>query len=260
MGWLVALIAVAWILSKSTGAIILGSLGLLLLAVPAARWLRLSIMVSILAYLTLRLIGDGLLEQVLVDAAGLISTERASSLQFRYTNEGALLDRFWRNPLFGSSPWGFTTHVGGESGTWKLYAVPDSLWIYAVSVNGLTGLVAVISSLWIPAARGLGLASRWRSRIAPEVFVCGLIVMMYLIDSLANGFKTPVYVLIAGGLSRASPLRVAVTGQAQPERVTCRTPLQPRTAAGGVHRENVIEPCDRSSDKHSAWLRSRDRK
>lgn len=242
MGSLVAAIAVAWALSKSSGAILLGVVGLLTLALPTARWLTLVIMVAVPSYLAMRMFGDGVIEQSLVDAAGMISAERAESLQFRYTNEAALLDRFWRNPWFGSSPWGFNTMVIGESGLARSHAVPDSLWIYGVTLNGLFGVAGLVGSLWCPAARGLGIGSRWRGRIAPEAFLCGVIVMLYLLDSLVNGFKTPIYVLIAGGLSRVSPLREVATRQSR----------------AGVSSRRLLRPRGRIADLPASLLRSRD--
>ena len=212
-------------------------------------------MLAILVYLAARLFGGGTLEQTLVQAAGLVSTERADSLQFRYLNEAALLDRFWLQPWFGSSPWGFNAFVFGETGFKRGHAIPDSLWIQAVSVNGLLGIVGVVFNLWAPVARGLGLMSDWRRRVAPEVVICALMVMLYLIDSLVNGFKTPIYVLMAGGLSRVSLFGATAPASAAPRRQPLAQTLQPRGANDVASRGSVVKPRARPTNLRSSWLR-----
>jgi hypothetical protein len=250
MGWLVAAVAVAWVLSKSTGAMVIGGLGLMMLALSSMHWLRIGVMIAVVTYLAARLFGDGVIEQWLVDAAGMVSADRAQSLQFRYDNEAVLLERCWQRPLFGSSPWGFNTFEGYDSSSSVKYAVPDSLWIYAFTINGLVGLIGVIGSLLVPAVRTFTLAALWRNRISPESLICALIVMMYLVDSLVNGFKTPIYIFMAGGLSRVL-VRPSATDTETPsstKHVASRSPLQPRSADSGLHRDRVLEPRGRPTN------------
>jgi len=257
IGWLVAAIAAAWILSKSSGAILLGCLAIGLLLVPSARALYLCVMVSILGYLTMRLFGGGLMEQVLIETAGLISPERAESLEFRITNEDALLARFWDNPWLGASPWGFNTMVVGDTGLERSFAVPDSLWIYAVTINGLFGVTALIANLWLPIGRAFGFGD-WRRKVAPEVLICGMVVMLYLLDSMVNGFKVPAFVLLAGGLSRVSPWLAPDRASGSPSLPASTEKLRPRkTGEAGFqqNRGNRVTPRGKGVDLHSSGLR-----
>jgi hypothetical protein len=255
IGWLIAAIAVAWGLSKSSGAILLGCLGCAMLFLHPARLLYAAVMGSVLCYLLLRLFGDGVLESVMVEMAGVISAARAESLEFRFTNEDVLLARFWANPWFGSSPWGFNTFdVGGSSDT-KWVAVPDSLWIYGLTINGLFGVTALVANLWMPVARGFGLLLGRRAQVAPEVLLCSLLLMLYLLDSMVNGFKTPVYVMIAGGLSRVSPLRTQTPVSSGSDHSSFAANLQPRSKAGGQAIDNKVTPRAEGVDLHSSGLR-----
>ena len=88
---------------------------MMMLALSSMHWLRIGIMIAVVTYLAARLFGDGVIEQWLVDAAGMVSADRAQSLQCRYDNEAVLLERCWQRPLFGSSPWGFNTFEGYDS-------------------------------------------------------------------------------------------------------------------------------------------------
>ena len=107
----------------------------------------------------------------------------------------------------------------------------------------------------MPVARGFGLLLGRRAQVAPEVLLCSLLLMLYLLDSMVNGFKTPVYVMIAGGLSRVSPLRTQTPVSSGSDHSSFAANLQSRSTAGGQAIDNKVTPRAEGVDLHSSGLR-----
>ncbi|MCU0862442.1 MAG: hypothetical protein MUC36_01500 [Planctomycetes bacterium] len=227
LGPLVALVGVTLVLCKSTGAIFLTGLGLLLLSPLALPWLRLAVLLGMFAYLLLRMFGDGALENLLFEVSSLVSEERAGSLKFRFDNEAILLDRAWQRPWLGAGGWNFGSLSDPETGE-PIPVTTDSYWIIAMATSGFLGCVGLVGGFWSSVFRFEVSVLRERLQPLVELTAASVITLMILADSLVNAFIPPLYVAIAVGLTRAAsgdgpvvaPLRVPF--------------LRPRSAAGGL--------------------------
>jgi len=91
------------------------------------------------------------------------------------------------------------------------YAVVDSLWISTFATFGAVGLVGLFGTLLLPVTLFLWRfpAAEWKqTAIAPAVGLA-IVLLLYSIDNLANGFINPVFMLGAGGLAHCVPDRKA---------------------------------------------------
>jgi hypothetical protein len=206
-------------LCKSTGALLLLALTIVLMAPRASRWLRLMVLAAVPAFLLFRVLSDGSAEKTVIEWIGLWSQQRADSVAYRFDNEALLLDNVRQNPLFGLGGWRFLDRIDPWTGV-KTQAVSDSYWILALSTNGAVGLLSFLSALWLPARRGM--AARQPARV---VLACSLLLGMSMLDLLFNAFVTPMLIALTGGLMlSSSPSQAA-------ERPTAdRRPLRPRSA------------------------------
>lgn len=207
-------------LCKSTGALLLLALTVILMAPRASRWLRLMVLAAVPAFLLFRVLSDGSAEKTVVEWIGLWSQQRAGSVAFRFDNEALLLENVRQNPLFGLGAWTFLERVDPWTGI-KTNAIADSYWILALASNGVIGLLSFFLALWLPAWRGM--AARQPAGVA---LACSLLVGMSMLDLLLNAFVTPMLIALTGGLMlfSSSPSPAA-------ERPTAdRRPLRPRSA------------------------------
>jgi hypothetical protein len=196
---LLAGLAGTLVLCKSTGATLLGAIGMLAALRSTRRFSGQVLLFAIPVYIGLRIAGDGWVEQLLVDLSSGISTDRAGSLQFRYDNEVLLLRKVREHPMFGAGGWNFGVVVDPESGE-LIPITSDSFWIIAAATTGLFGLIASVGVLWFPAVRGL-LASGTRR---PERLGASLILAILVLDCMVNDFVPAFYVALAGGLAHVA--------------------------------------------------------
>jgi len=193
---------ITMILLKSTGALGLMAMGLVLLLgvklIPTSLPVNI-LMVLPLLYVTTRST-DLWSGQNLIDAAASIaSEERTGSLSYRIYNETILSDHAWERPLLGWGGWkrSFVTNADGE-----ILSVPDGMWILAFGKNGYIGLYALMLVFVTPVALFLKHfpAKRWRE---PEVFaiLCmPVLILVFALDSLLNDMFNPLMLLLAGGI------------------------------------------------------------
>jgi len=224
MGALVAAVGVTLLLCKSTGAILLCAIAMLLIAPRQALWPRRVLMAMIPVYVALRLFGDGQLEELLLDLSRNISDDRAGSLEFRINSERLLIGNSWHHPVFGAGGWNFGVVADLESGESQDVTV-DSLWIITLATNGLFGLSGLLLSLWGPALRGMTQKPKF-----PALFVGSMILSIVFIDSLVNAFVPPIYIALAGGLAHFSAPRRqrSIRARAAPQPARRPQPLRPR--------------------------------
>lgn len=151
-----------------------------------------------------------------VDAAKLIDAGRASSLEFRFTNEDLLAAKALEQPVFGWGGWG-RSRVTDDWG--NDISVTDGYWIIALGERGLFGLsawylsmmTAVLTMLLRYPVRVLGSAE------AGPAVALAMVQCMFMIDCLPNSMVGPLYPMIAGGLSSLLILlRVAPSPRALP--------------------------------------------
>ncbi len=198
---LAPLVLITAVLCKSTGAIGLMGIGLMvlfgtsLLRTRWAVWLLLAIPVL---YVVTRTVGgwDG---RELVDAAQLISDERGGSLLFRLNSESACWGLIQPRVVFGFGRFVFAaTRLEGSSS----FITPDGLWLIALVSNGLFGLIMLYSSLLLPViafARRIKPIHWTHPAVAPAAAMA-VMVVLYAIDCLFNAMINPLFTMAAGGL------------------------------------------------------------
>jgi hypothetical protein len=185
------------ILCKSMAALIyaLASVALILFASlrTQARLAALTA-VLVLAYPILR--GADLVPvDTMVDLAERYSAQRAQSLEFRFDNEGVLLDRARERPLFGWGGWGRNLEYEDDTGIQRGF--PDGRWIITLSALGWTGYLTEFGLLVLPI-----LLVWWQSGSRPSRVASGaaFILAINLVDLIPNGTLTPLTWLFAGAL------------------------------------------------------------
>jgi hypothetical protein len=199
--WVVAMIATTAILCKSTGALALGLVGLAVLV--AARHLRSRVPVALLlciapVYVAARTSGEWNPREHIELVASAVGPDRADSLDFRFRNEEALVERALERPLVGWGGWG-RWQVYDPYG--KLLTVADGLWIITLGERGFLGLITLGFVLLLPPALVLARRSPNSpdSRVA-ALDVAGVILALFAVDCLMNAMINPVFLLLAGGL------------------------------------------------------------
>ncbi len=205
LGAVVLVVAGTAVACKSSGALILGAIGLAALA--AARRFRTALPLAVLlvvppAYIAARATNAWTGEELVAFTRANFDEERAASLDFRLRNENLLLTKSHDKPVFGF----------GQSGNWRIEdsrgkdkSVTDSLWIIALMTEGIFGLTALVVALLLPVVRFLwhDPPADWSQADAPAA-VLALALSLYSLDLLVNAMVNPIYMLAAGGLAGAA--------------------------------------------------------
>ena len=176
----------------------------------SAKWLRTSLpvlllIVGILYYLYTSATGDFNSEGIVSLIADAINPERAQSLEFRFQNEEILAEHARDRLLFGWGGWGRNRlYEENWHGIFEDIAITDSLWILAFGINGLVGLVSLITSLMLPVISfcfsGYSVKTWLEPKVAPAA-VLAVSLLLFILDSLLNDMFNPIFPLISGGLS-----------------------------------------------------------
>ena len=206
---------------KSMGAVLLMFAGLGTLF--SLRTFRSGVFLAILifvapAYMITR--SSGLLDgQRLVSLTKTYANQqRADSLETRVINEDRLVNKALQARWVGWGGWG-RARVVDEFG--HDITITDGMWVIYLGNNGLVGLISFTAVLLVPI-----IALWWRYRLmywsapafAPAVAL-SVVLVIFMIDSLANAMISPIFVLCAGSISGLTvvqyraPKAVAVTPQ-----------------------------------------------
>jgi hypothetical protein len=200
LGLLVLVTGSTMVLCKSFGATLLLGFGLVLALAPFGRALHIAALILVPIYLAMRLTHMGGVDELLDAWVHAIPVDRAESLQFRLDNETLLVARGWERPVFGWTAWGFLVPIENEYGEVR-NLVSDSMWIIYFACHGLVGLVSFVVLFLMPGIKGVAARVRTAAGIpASEVAVVGLLVTLFLVDSLVNSFVAPIYILAAGAV------------------------------------------------------------
>lgn len=206
MSQLVAGLLLISVLVKSTGALMLLALGLVILFI--AKWFRSSIVLllvifSISAYIYLGTTGTYVTDQIVFSMSRVFPEERIQSLEFRFNNEEMLSDKARERMIFGWGGWG-RNRVYDEWG--KDISITDSLWIITFGVNGVVGLISLTASLLLPV---IGFLQRYPAnlwfnpKVAPGAALAVLLTL-YMLDCLLNAMINPIYIVACGGIAGAA--------------------------------------------------------
>ena len=201
--WLVAALLVTGVLVKSTGAVVLLAMGIVVLFV--SKWFRTSLLllvlvVAISSYLYVGVTGTFTGDQIVSVVAEKLDPERASSLKFRFDNEEILSDKARQRMVFGWGGWG-RNRVYNDRG--DDISTTDSLWILAFGINGAVGVISLTASLLLPV---LGFllrypATLWHHRKLAPAAAIAVLLALYMLDCVLNAMVNPIYALAAGGIA-----------------------------------------------------------
>ena len=201
--WLVATLLITAVLIKSTGALILLAMGMIILFI--AKWFRTAFVLllligSISSYLYFGVTGNFAGDQIVSFVSEVINEDRAGSLEFRFNNEEILADKARQRIIFGWGGWG-RNRVYNDWG--KDISVTDSLWIIAFGNNGTVGLISLTASLLLPV---IGFLQRyparlWFNRKVAPTAALAVILVLYMLDCVVNAMINPIYIVACGGIA-----------------------------------------------------------
>jgi hypothetical protein len=199
LAWTQVLVLLA---CKSTGAIVFALVGIpLLVWVKPKRQVAVAsgLALVILLYPALRLAGVFPVTQML-EAAGAVQADRASSLAYRFQNEDRLLERTRERIVFG---WGEYDRNATFDEWGSKHSIFDGYWIIRMSVNGMVGFIASFVPLLLPIWRTRRLLpiitlEKDRRLVAGLAFVLALLAL----DLIPNGLWAYYPFLVAGALIR----------------------------------------------------------
>jgi hypothetical protein len=204
----VIVITLTFIWCRSTGAYGYLLYGLIILF--SAKWLHsrlflLLLIIGIIYYLYTSATGHFDSEGIISFVGKITNPERSQSLEFRFDNEALLADHARNKLLFGWGGWGRNRlYAENWHGIFEDLAVTDSLWIIAFGINGLLGLVSLITSLILPIISfcfvGYPVKTWFDPKVAPAA-VLATTLLLFILDCLLNDMFNPVFPLISGGLS-----------------------------------------------------------
>jgi hypothetical protein len=206
-GWLLLTLALA----NSLGALLIA---LMLVPVVILLGTRLQIMiaamlaVTALTYPILRSMDVIPTEQIVSIVREDISHSRSYSLEYRFLQEDQQLAHASERPLAGWGTFG-RSRVFDELG--RDVSTTDGMWIVTFAQRGWIGYLGFYGLLCLPIIllifrnRGTGLE--------PETAVLALVLSAQLIDTIPNGFVSPISWLITGALLGRLEFRQATAAQ-----------------------------------------------
>jgi hypothetical protein len=169
------------VICKSMGALILGVIGVAALAVLRLRMINLmtAVMLALVISYPLMSLTDVFPHEWLVEQAAKQDEDRASSLNFRFRNEEALLERAMEKPLFG---WGGYGRARYDDST------TDGYWIITVGNRGLVGFFALFGTAAIACIALLRASANRRASERLRFLMAGMALTgtIILVDQLPN--------------------------------------------------------------------------
>jgi hypothetical protein len=213
---------------RSAGGLVYGAVGAMLAWLGSSRsLLRVAtlLVALVLVYPFLRTWGlfpDGPLVAVSEQLAGF---ERASSLEFRFENEKALMAKTIERPVFGWGPYGRAVVYDRDTG--DELAVRDGAWIILLGERGIFGFVAAFGLLVLPVVTAMRrLRYRQETPLRRLGATLAFVVALNAVDLLPNGLFNYLPFFFAGalaGLNESAFLRRRVSVPAE-SRATAGSP------------------------------------
>ena len=207
--WLVGILLVTFILTKSTGAYGLLLMGVIFLFMAWQFRTSIAFLLLICAmvfYLQQNVAANShLTEQIVTTLSTVAPEERIQSLEYRFSNEEMLKEKAKEKAIFGWGGWGRNRVFDYDSdGLLVDASTTDSLWIITFGKNGIVGLISIFASIFIPAISFALLcfpAQTWSNyKVAPAAAIA-IIIVLYAFDCLLNNQFNPVFILATGGIA-----------------------------------------------------------
>ena len=127
------------------------------------------------------------------------SMDRADSMNTRFVNEEALLQRAMEKPLFGWGGWGRNRVFSKEDG--KDLSITDGQWAIEIGETGILGFLIYYAILFTPLFYA-NKAVRYVKDSKEKVYLACLAVILSfgIVDSVPNSGMTSLHLLLAGAL------------------------------------------------------------
>lgn len=160
-----------------------------------------------------------------------VPPDRTSSLRFRLKFEDFLMEHDFKKPFFG---WGDRGAARVKNKKGDDVAVTDGLWIITLGNYGFVGLTALWATMLLPSFRFLWnyRASLWKQPAYAAAAVSAMILGLYMIDCLTNAMINMIYVLLVGGLAGFKGEPVAAPAEIAEQRQDVHAdplpPIRPR--------------------------------
>jgi hypothetical protein len=195
-----AYLGVVLVLCKSGGAFVYAAVaGFFVRWLKPKAQLRLAVVLASigLLYPVLR-VADLFPNKVLVEIAASVNQDRAASLEVRFDQERALLNRAYQRFTFG---WGRYGRNRVYEGSGKDSSITDGAWIQTLGQFGLIGFLAQFGLLALPVFRAAS-AYKFVRTERDRVFlsVIALIVALDVVEQLPNSSISSWSWLLAGAL------------------------------------------------------------
>jgi hypothetical protein len=188
------------VLGKSFGAILFGAALIPLVRFAKPRFqLNIAVILVTIAmiYPALR-IADVFPTNSMVELANIVSAERSRSLEFRFIQEGQLLQHAYDRLLFGWGRYG-RSRIVSEDG--EDHSITDGHWIITLGQFGIIGFIAEFGLFgWAVFRAASALRFVYSERSQVFLSASALIVAVTLVDQLPNSSITPFALLLAGAL------------------------------------------------------------
>jgi hypothetical protein len=202
-GTLALYLGVVLLMCRSTGAIIMGAVVLLLIGfLRSALQARVAtVLVAVcLAFPLMRITGTAP-DEVLVGMAAGLQKDRASSLDYRFTNEKMLTERAVEKLWTGWGGFGRGRVFDAEG---RDLSVTDGYWIIVFGERGLIGLYGCFALLVFPVLLVPSALARTLDAGEKRLLACSaLLVTVQVIDLLPNGLFSPFPYFCSGMLLSA---------------------------------------------------------
>ena len=137
----------------------------------------------------------------MVDVAGAVSVDRATSLRTQFDEERPLLERASQRLVFGWGRWGRNRVFDEETG--RDLVTTDGRWIITMGQFGLFGFLAEFGLLALPVFRAAGAikyAESWRDKVF--LAALALIISANIVELLPNATLSPWTWLLAERFTR----------------------------------------------------------
>ena len=121
--------------------------------------------------------------------------------------ENLLIAKALQQPVFGWGGWGRSAVYFDADTTWPKPVPTDGLWIIILGTKGFVGLTLFYLALILPAALFVWRfpARLWGDPRLAAGSLAAVLLGLYMVDCLLNGFPNIIYVTLAGGLIGLEP-------------------------------------------------------
>ncbi len=219
--WVVPLLATAVLCKSALALALLLVAVVVLLLVRMTHWTLPVLLMALLppAYMVGRITNviDG---QTVLARLTPVAGEQIGSLSVRIQSEQVLIPLALQHPVWGVSRWSRLVEdsrgVRRDEADYGFQVVPDALWLLTLANRGLIGLTALVLVFLVPVfalLRKHRLTGNIGARCLDPATGLAVVLVMHMADNLLNAMVSPVFWLMAGGLTgilvhRTQPLAV----------------------------------------------------